>query len=209
MVKVGIVVDGEAESQALKLLTRRIAIDGVQLLDPRFADMQPKSTAKQIAKSASTQVSILKKQKADVVVVLIDREDRRECCGDWAVELEGAFDSVGFQGVKVVVKNRKLENWLIADVAVFRKLKSRYKVTSSFEKSVKPNRADSVEDAELLLNKVVVSGEYHKRRDAGQILGLQDCLEVGQHSRSFRRFLRLIKHPVYESQSRKPAQLGS
>ncbi|MGH9834830.1 MAG: hypothetical protein ACRD9Y_17570 [Blastocatellia bacterium] len=61
MVKIGMVVDGDAESQALKLITRRIKIEGTVLLDPRFADIQPKSTAKQIARSAADQIAILKK----------------------------------------------------------------------------------------------------------------------------------------------------
>lgn len=93
--KIGIVVDGEAESQALKLLTRRIAIRDAQLLDPRFADMQPKSTTRQIARAALTQILILKKQRATTVVVLIDHEDRADCCGQWAGELEAAFASFG------------------------------------------------------------------------------------------------------------------
>lgn len=142
MVRIGIVVDGEAESQALKLLTRRIQIKDVQLFDPRFADMQPKSTAKQIARSAATQILILKKQKADRVVVLIDHDDRAECTGDWAVVLEDAFNALGHQDVQVAVKNRKLENWLISDVSVFRKLKARYKLTKAFEKAVKPKPRD-------------------------------------------------------------------
>jgi len=124
-VKIGMVVDGDAESQALKLITRRIKIEGTVLLDPRFADIQPKSTAKQIARSAAGQIAILKKQKADVVVVLVDHEDREDCPGDWAAELENAFKSLGYQDVSIAVKNRKFENWLIADVNAFRKMKAR------------------------------------------------------------------------------------
>lgn len=204
MVRIGIVVDGDAESQALKLLTRRIQLKDVLLLDPRFSDMQPKSTPKQIARSAAGQIVILKKQKADRVVVLIDHEDREECAGDWAVSLETAFLALGYEDIRVAVKHRKLENWLISDVNVFRKLKARYRLTKSFERAVRPNKADSIADAERLINSIVVKGEYHKRRDAAQITQHQEVGEVGQHSRSFRRFLRLIGHPDYADQSKKP-----
>ena len=53
--KVGIVVDGDAESQALRLLTERFDIEDVQLLAPAYANMQPKSAPGQIAQSAKWQ----------------------------------------------------------------------------------------------------------------------------------------------------------
>ncbi|MGH9834829.1 MAG: DUF4276 family protein [Blastocatellia bacterium] len=139
-----------------------------------------------------------------MVVVLVDHEDRKDCPGDWAVELEKAFKSLGYQDVSVAVKNRKFENWLIADVNAFRKMKARYKMTKAFENAVRPDKADLVEDAERLINQIVIKSEYHKRRDAAKIAQLQELEEAGRHSRSFRRFLRLIGYPDYRDQSRKP-----
>jgi hypothetical protein len=203
-VKIGIVVDGDAESQALKKLTRRIKIAGTQLLGPFYAPMQPKSTPKQIAKSAEKQVVILKRKRADKVVVLVDREDQAGTPGEIAISLEAAFHELGHQQVYVVIKNRKFENWLIADVGAFRQMPRRYKVSSAFEKAVSPDKADSVKDAEALINQIALKVKYHKRHDAAQIAEKQNEAEIGLNSRSFRRFLRLIGHPDYRDQSCKP-----
>ena len=206
--KIGILVEGSAELEALKLLTERIKIEGIQLLSPIQASMQPKSAPGQIARVAAAKLGILKTKKAERVIVLIDREDRPECSGGWAVEIEAAFKRLGHQHIKVVIKNRKFENWLIADVGVFRKLKARYKVTEKFEKSVVPDKADTVADAKALLDQIVIKHGFHKRRDAAQVAALQDHLEIGKNSRSFRRFLRLIGHPHYKDQSKKPFPKG-
>lgn len=202
--RIGIVVDGDAESQALKLLTQRISIPGTQLLDPIYANMQPRSTPGQIARSAKPKIDVLTARGVDKIVVLIDKEDRQECPSQFANDIEAAFGAIGCFNIQVAVKNRKFENWLVADVDVFDQLRSRYRVTKTFRKAISPNKADSVPDAESLLNKIVLSGEYHKRRDAAQITGLQEADKMAQNSRSFRRFLRLVGHSNYLLQSKKP-----
>jgi hypothetical protein len=201
-VKIGIIADGSAESQALRLLTRQIRIEGTQILDPIYADMQPTSTPRQIAKSAEEGIKYLKRKQAARVIVLVDREDLKGSPSDLATSLETAFREKGHSHICVVIKNRKFENWLIADPQAFKKMPARYKVTLAFEKAVVPDKADSVEDAEAHINRIVKGKDkYHKRRDAVQITAKQDCLEIGQNSRSFRRFLRLVGHPDYEDQS--------
>jgi hypothetical protein len=202
--RIGIVVDGDAESQALKLLTQRISIPDTQLLDPIYANMQPRSTPGQIARSAKSKIDVLTARGVDKIVVLIDKEDRLECPSQFASNIEAAFSAIGCPHVEVAVKNRNFENWLIADVDVFNRLRSRYRVTKAFQKAVSPNKADSVPDAESLLNKIVVSGEYHKRRDAAQITKLQEADKMARNSRSFRRFLRIVGHSDYLLQSKKP-----
>lgn len=203
--KIGIIVDGDAEMKAFQCLTRRIKIQGVQLLKPIHADMQPKATAGQIAKAAEDKLGLLHARRADRIIVLIDRENRQACPGQWKDEIERAISKLGYSQVRVVIKNRKFENWLIADVRVFEKLRARYQVTGIL---IAPDKADDVEDAEKLLNKIAVKVEYRKGRDAAQITALQDYLEVGRNSRSFRRFLRLIGHPHYRDQSKKPFPKG-
>lgn len=202
--RIGIIVDGDAESQALKLLTQRIAIPNVQILDPLYADIQPKSAPGQIAKSVKPKLEILTARRVNQVVVLIDREDQPECPSELAKEIEGAFRRLGHTNVSIAIKNRCFENWLISDIQVFKKLSARYKLTEAFTKTVTPNKADSIENAVDLLNKICVGAEYHKRRDAAQITKLQDIYEVGKHSRSFRRFLRLLGHSNYKEQSKRP-----
>ena len=127
--KIGIVVDGDAESQALKGLTQRLEIKGAQLLNPVYANMQPKSAPGQIAQSAKSRIDILLTRGADLIVVLIDREDRKECPPEFASQLKRAFAKLGYDDIRVVIKNRTFENWLIADVKALKKMSARFKVT--------------------------------------------------------------------------------
>jgi len=106
----------------------------------------------------------------------------------------------------VVVKRRKLENWLAADPHALKKMPKRFKVTRSFEKAVSPNKADSVRDAEALLDRIAIGQSFHKRTDARKIAARQNPLRVAANSRSFRRFLRLAEHPTYAKQSARPAK---
>lgn len=202
--KIGIIVDGDAEMEALKLLTERLAIEGIQILTPIYANMQPRASVGQIVRAAVDKLGILKNRQAARVIVLIDRENRTECTGDWAKQLEEAFQKLGHSQVCVVVKNRKFENWLISDVNVFKALSKRYKITVSFKKAIIANKADSVDDAEKLLNSIIIKNAYHKRRDAQKITSAQDIIIMAENSRSFRRFLRLLDHPYYQDQSKLP-----
>ncbi len=202
--KIGIVVDGDAESQALRLLTERIDIEDVQLLAPAYANMQPKSAPGQIAQSAKSRIDIFLARKADKIVVLIDREDREECPPEFARQLEQAFKRLGYDDIPVVIKNRTFENWLIADIDALKELSGLFSVTRSFERTVSPNKADTVGDAEALLKKIAVKRRFHKRRDANAITAVQEALEMARNSRSFRRFLRVVGHPQYLTQSKKP-----
>jgi hypothetical protein len=204
--RVGVLVDGDAESQALRNLTRRIAIPGVQVADPIYAPMQPNATPERIVADAKERLeALVAVRRVNKVLVLIDRESRTECPGIWATTLGASFHAAGYPLVSVVVKNRKLENWLISDTSVFRRARGRYKLTNSFINSVERNKADNVEDAETLLNSIVIGSSYHKRKDAAQITALQDPITMALHSRSFRRLLRLLGDSSYESQSRRPA----
>lgn len=208
MKRIGIVVDGSAESQALRGLTGRITISGMTLIGPIYADMQPKASAKQIAAAAAPKLKILTTAKrVEHTVVLIDREDRTECCGGWAKKLERAFGAIGYANVTVGIKNRQFENWLLADVDALKALHTLFKVTRTFERLVVPNKADHILDPTNELSKIRKGNRsYHKRRDAQKITALQDPDKVARNSRSFRRFLRLLAHPRYAEQSKKPCE---
>lgn len=202
--KVGIVVDGDAESQALKLLMQRIEIEGVQWLKPAHAKMHPSSPPGRIARTAIKKVDIQRDRGADLIVVLIDREDRDECPPAFARQIKQAFAQLGYDDITVVVKNRTFENWLIADIDALKELSGLFSVTRSFERTVSPNKADNVGDAEALLKKIAVKRRFHKRHDASAITEKQQALEIARNSRSFRRFLRVVGHPQYLTQSKKP-----
>ncbi len=202
--KIGIVVDGAAESQALKVLTQRIEIEGVQLLNPAYANMQPKSPPGRIARAAFKKVDILRARGATLIAVLIDREDREECPPEFADQLKRAFAKLGYDDIRVVVKNRTFENWLIADINALKKLSRLFNVTKTFERTVSPNKADNVRDAKALLNKIAIKHGYRKGRDDARITAVQEALNMAKNSRSFRRFLCVVGHPQYLLQSKKP-----
>lgn len=204
--RVGIVVDGAAESQALRPLTRRVGVpNGSRILDPVYADLQPKATAAQIARSGLRVVNLQIQRGADFVVVLIDREDLHACPSKLAGDIRLEFAKQGVTSVEVVVKNRCFENWLIADPESLRtRLTARFSVTEGFRNRVSPNRADLVSDAESLLNSIISGAEFHKLRDATRIAEVADPLRIASNSRSFRRFLRVVGCPHYVNQSALP-----
>jgi len=200
-----LVVDGNAEAGALRKITEKIKVPDVQLLTPIYADMQPKASPGQIAGKAQPRLSLLNGQGADLIVVLIDLEDRRDCQGVFAKDLERAFRKRGHDDVFVVVKKVMFENWLIADVDALKAVPGRFKPTKGFERAVAPNKADSVSDPCRLLNSIALgSKRYHKRTDATAVAAHCRPKEMARNSRSFRRFLRVLGHPLYQDQSLSP-----
>ena len=70
-----------------------------------------------IAKKSRKQVSILAAFKCAHVIVLIDFEQRSQAYEEFVAELRDAFQSVAFlTSVSVVVLNRMIENWYLADI---------------------------------------------------------------------------------------------
>jgi hypothetical protein len=203
-VKIGIIVEGLGEYQSLPKLYSKLALrPGNQVLSPLHAKLQPKSGPGQVAKNALSRVDMLKKRGADVVLLLIDREDREDCAPEFAQAIEAALEGMGEQ-VRVVVKNRAVENWLIADPKGLARLGGRFKPTKAFTSQVSPNKADNVKDGAALLNRICFKGSYHKTQDPPNIFGAMDITEAGKNSRSFRRFLRLVGDRRYRDQSKKP-----
>ncbi len=204
--KIGIIVDGDAESQALFNLTQNISISGVQILRPIYTDIQPKASAEQIAKKALDRINFLLSKGADRIIVLIDREDAQDCPTDLKNGLECGFVKIGCGEISVVIKNRKFENWLVSDLDALRQMPRRFSLSKAFQNAINPNKADQIVDAEHLLNTIVTSRgpQYHKRKDAQNITAKQNPLRIACNSRSFRRFLHLLAHPKYSNQSKKP-----
>ena len=183
----GIVVDGDAEAIALGEITSRLQGCPRQVLRPIYASLQPKASPAQIAKAASPRIELLQARGATRLVVLIDREDRTDSPSAWASAIQIAFGGIGIPGVAVVVKNRKFENWLASHPNALRSMPKRWRVTNGFENAVSPNRADSVVDAEMLLNTIVQGkSRYHKRHDAIRIAQRIGVLDAAANSRAFR-----------------------
>lgn len=199
----GIIVDGQAEPAAFRALFPKLVGLGAR---PKvlYAALQPMASPGQIARKAISRVRRLRDRKAHPVILLIDRENRRDCPPAFAAEVQKALERLGEAEVFVVVKNRALENWLIADPDGLARLRGRFRLTQAFHQRVSPNKADSIRDAASFLGRVCLGMPYHKRRDPPRVLRAIDVAAAARNSRSLRRFLRLVGDTRYAAQSKKP-----
>lgn len=201
--KIGVIVDGKAEPEALLRLRGKVHASG-PFLKPLYVDLQPMAPPGLVAKRARRNIDTLRARGAQRIVLLIDREERQECAPELAARIAEALGRRGESGVTVVVKDRALENWLVADPDCFAALSARFHPPKSFARRVSPNKADSVRDAAFLLNRIAVRRPYHKRHDPARILAALDVTAAAKNSRSFRRFLRAMGDRRYRDQSRLP-----
>lgn len=203
--RIGLIVDGQGELDYLSNLTPRISTSHAILERAYYADMQPRATPQQIARAASNAVKVLS-SRCDLIVVLIDSEGA-DCPGLFSTAIHNAFNEVYSASnirFKVVAKHWSLENWLIADTDAIKCLKGRFKISDSLVNKVTGDRADHESNPVRELNKIALKQPYHKRHDPKKIAEHQTPEKMAKNSRSFRRLLRVLEHPQYVSQSKKP-----
>ena len=205
--RIGLVVDGQAEFRSLGSIFSRIDSEST-FLKPLYADMQPNAAPAKIVKATRTHLQVFAKKRVDRVVVCLDHEHRPECPCDWAHELEREFE-VAIQGLElqevlVVLKMRMYENWLVSDIDTLKVMRSRFSITNAHEKQVLPDRADSA-DATHILKAAAQKVAYNKVNDAVAIMKLFDPYAGAVNSRSLRKFLRTLNCKKYSNQSRRPA----
>ena len=135
---------------------------------------------------------------------MIDQEDRPECAPEFADRIEQAIRKKGESEIFVAVKEKCLENWLVADPDALAALQARFKVTKAFRQSVANGKADSVRDAVALLDRIAIGPSYHKRHDPPAIFARMNVDSAARNSRSLRRFLRLMGDKRYKDQSKRP-----
>ena len=85
--RVGLLVDGEAEFRSLKPFLNNVCTADT-LVGPPLANMQPCAPAGTIVRAATPKLKILKGKRVERAVVLLDLENRRECPPAWVAELE-------------------------------------------------------------------------------------------------------------------------
>jgi hypothetical protein len=206
--RIGIIADGQAEYRSLPKLVERIESQN-KVVKTLYADIQPLAPISQIVAAIKSKLPILKSKSVDMALILIDRENRNVCPGDWAQEIEQALEKTcgqaGITSFAVVVKDSCYENWLVSDIQVFDKMPKRFSISSSNIKRIEPNKADRA-DAQSILEKSAKGEDYDKVQDSVRIMNLADPIRIASNSRSFRRFLRLIGHASYKDQSCQPCQ---
>lgn len=208
--KIGLLVDGEAEYRSLPRLYGRVQTSH-NFLKPLKADIQPFAPVSQIIGRVRRILPVLVNRGAQGVIVLLDREDRRVCPGEFAAEISEGLQSTrgeyGLSLIAVVVKESRFENWLVADLSALEQFPKRFIVPAATQHLVMPNKADRC-DALKILKAAAQNDAYSKVQDATRILSVADPDRIAENSRSFRRFLRELGHPGYTSQSRSPKTAG-
>lgn len=200
--KVGVVVEGRSEFKALPLLRDQICVvTPATVVKVLHADYDPCASPGRIVRACRSRVLQLVARQYDRVIVLVDREARTESPYMLARNLEAEFERAGLGiPVYVVIKDRKFENWLIADLDALRQLRARFRVTKGMAAKVEPDRADR-SDALGLLKDAAKGGAYGKVDDATRILQKAEISKSARHSRSFRCFLARLGHPDFTNGS--------
>jgi hypothetical protein len=210
--RIGIIVDGEAEYRSFPELFGKLKENPAVLLSPLKADIQPYASVFQIASCVRSRVAILSGRGAERIVVVLDRETRDECPGEIARALASALQTVCDESatieLRVVVKDRMYENWLIADTDSLTRQRARFSLADGVVRQIRRDKADGLDALEVLKG-AVRRGQYEKVVDSIRIMSKADPLAIATNSRSFRRFLRLIDHPSYLSQSKRPIRRRS
>lgn len=204
--RVGPIVDGDAEFRSLPELIPRV-VTPYTVLKPLYADMQPTAPIPQIVRAVKSRLHIHAVRGADIALILIDLESKKMCPGAWAQQLEQGLAhgcaGCGINTFKVVVKNRTYENWLVSDMEAIIRMPERFKLSAKQLAQIQPNKADSTNAIEILKT-AAIKKSYDKVPDAIRIMRFADPLRIAANSRSFRRFLRAVKNPVYAAQSLDP-----
>lgn len=203
--RVGLIVEGRSEYAALPKLRESLSTEaGVTMVGPLLAAVSPTSAPAVIAREVRKHLVVLEQKGAERVVILLDKEDHALCCGERADEIAHAVRPYSRLPIFVVLKDVMFENWLIADVAALRMMPARFSITPAAVRAVAPDKADAANGYDWLQK--ATKGRYEKVADAQRILAFALPRQIGANSRSFRRFLRVIGHPDYASQSKRTLQ---
>jgi hypothetical protein len=205
-VKIGLIVDGDAEFRSLPHLIPKISTPHVIFHNPLRVPVHGAMPPGQIAAQVVSRVKIFSARGANKVIIALDREDSETCPGVLAQTIAAACARACSRPgivVEVLIKDRMFENWLIADVTALEKFPRRFGITEKFRRAVVPNKADAV-PALRMLEGVSKGDSFHKVDDAIKICRAARPENIAKESRSFRRFLRIVEHPDYQAQSRQP-----
>lgn len=202
--RVALITEGVSEFKSLPMLYPQLqARSGNILFSPLKVNVPPTAAPRIIARECRSRLLIAQAKGANIAVIVLDREDREECAGLIATEVgQAASASCHALPVKVVLKDRTFENWLIADLEALRKRPARFQVSKGAVRRVEPGKADRC-DGYSILTSCIKGDRYEKVRDSQAICSNMDVTAVARHSRSFRHFLHMLGDPMYATQCRR------
>ena len=206
--RIAILTEGISEFKSLPLLYPQLHAHmpaRSKIVKTLKINVQPDAHYAQVIASCRPSLAVAR-SVSDKILVLLDREQQQRCPGHLADELERAFNKENGDGtVRVVLKDRTYENWLIADLDALRAHPGRFMVDNSAEKKIMPNKADSLNGLSQI-KRMMRNGEYSKTQDSERICRTADVRNMGQHSRSFRHFLHLLGYEPYRDECRLPVR---
>lgn len=204
--RIATISEGQTEYACLPPLYAQIkASTGHILLNPTYARIPPDAPAQRVAKECVRALRVAAIQRPDLIVILLDREQVADSAGVIAQKIEKAIsdiDTFSFS-VRVVIKDRMFENWLIADLGALDAQPRRFSVSDSMRRQVQPNKADRVEALDFL-KRASQNRQYDKVNDGKRTAAHVNVERAASHSRSFRHFLHVLEHPMYSTQCRRP-----
>ncbi|MGV9605816.1 DUF4276 family protein [Streptomyces sp. NPDC003631] len=182
-------------------LERRL---GLQMLRPVRAAVDPLAPVPVLARGARTGIQMAFARGAHLVVFMLDREASQTAASERAAAIEVRLRGEIDDRIRVVLKDRTFENWLIASPEGFRAQRARFPRVEKLENAVVPDKADRVSDPCGLINSTMTKGQYDKTGDAPKILSAANLDSLAANSRSFRRFLAVLGDPLFSSGSNRP-----
>lgn len=197
-IPIGLVVEDIASVEAIPLLLRD---SGLQLTRPIWFGGQPVQCDDDkfrefVRHTIVPRVKTMMLKQISLIVVIIDRETRNRCPGEFAQDvattivgaLKTQYRDIGLPAVSVICIDRKLENWLIADPKGI--LGHNY-IVKDLSRAVGAN-ADG-KDALSLLKQAYQPGHYyHKHMDPPKIASRVQAMQpdVRRRSHSLDKLLR-------------------
>jgi Domain of unknown function (DUF4276) len=137
--------------------------------------------------------------RPDRVVIVLDREERQECCGMLSGQAEGLLaQSLANENltlpVSVVLANRQFECWLLADTTALDS-------SPLIKEPISPHLAESIDETDVLH---IINGKLRRGcswdkvrygKALAQRLNIQDAAILNR-SRSLRKFVKELSPPV-------------
>lgn len=204
--RVMLLTEGDAEFKSLPYVMPQFnGVSPHTVMNPLKVNLQPDAGPGVIARQCKSRVEIAVAKGADLVVLVIDREKQDACPGLIASRVEAAISRVcNSVSVRVVLKDRTYENWLVADLNALAAQPKRFDVTPARRKRVEPDKADIV-NALALMKDMVVGPAYEKVSDAEKICASMDVGRAARHSRSLRHLLHVLDVPAYAAGCKRSA----
>jgi hypothetical protein len=189
---IGVVTEDKGAIPALPELfvqLRRLC-GNAQILNPFFADVDPKCPVPRLCAGLAPRVKQPFARGASFVLVLLDLEDLDICPGARAIQIQNGLKQHVDGNVRVVLKRRCFENWLIADLDAIR---SQVKLFPAAQRiSYPPGQADEVDALQAVKDAAGRRSAYSKTYHPRRILAKASVETMAANSRSFSKFVRSL-----------------